>query len=91
MYLFWFSQVDRQRLMEKRTRMKQLRASVSSGKKCQVGQNVDRHQMNKVCQLLASHPGQGSENGNKKQHLLSCNDIKCHVSKNICSKLCIQM
>lgn len=31
--IFWFSQVDRQRLMEKRTRMKQLRASVSSGKK----------------------------------------------------------
>ena len=28
---YYFSHVDRQRLMEKRTRMKQLRAQVSSG------------------------------------------------------------
>ena len=35
-----FSQVDRQRLMEKRTKMKQLRASISSGKK--IGQTLSR-------------------------------------------------
>jgi hypothetical protein len=32
--------VDRQRLMEKRTKMKQLRASISSGKK--IGQTLSR-------------------------------------------------